>query len=374
MADLRVAAPQVACEPRAAYIAAVSRPRESFMFAESRAMGGLLIAVALVAGGLAGLIAWSGPVDPPGLRSRHARPTPTSGGLAIIVATCLGLALVGRLGLAAADPRVGWLAGLAAIGGLVGAADDLFDVPPRTKLLLQIALALLFARMVSRVELLPLAPGLTLPLGMIAGVAGSALWLVVLTNAVNFVDGADGLAPGAVIVGLFGLAVAAILNGQGLTAGAALIGAAAGLGFLPWNLPGHRLFQGDAGAVFSGFFLAGLALVATNPVRGQALSPYLIPFAALPMLTDVLLTLLTRARARKPLLSAHREHLYQLWLDHSGATHAALSVRYWLVMAAFTAAAVLNEQAPIGWRPIGFAAAVVVAIIGWIGLRRALRA
>ena len=315
------------------------------MFAESRAMGGLLIAVALVAGGLAGLIAWSGPVDPPGLRSRHTRPTPTSGGLALIVATCLGLALVGRLGLAAADARVGWLAGLAAIAGLIGAVDDLFDLPPRTKLLIQIALALLFARMVSRVELLPLAPGLTLPLGMIIGVAGSALWLVVLTNAVNFVDGADGLAPGAVIVGLIGVAVAAILNGQGLTAGAALIGAA-----------------------------AGLALVATNPIHGQALSPYLIPFATLPMLTDVLLTLLARARARKPLLSAHREHLYQLWLDHTGATHAALSIRYWLVMAAFTAAAVLNEQAPIGWRPIGFAAAALVAITGWIGLRRRARA
>ena len=340
------------------------------MFAEFRAMGGLLIAVALVAAILSGLVAWAGPVDPPGLRRSHQRPTPTSGSLAIIVATCLGLALAGRLGLAAQDPRLGWLALLAAVGGLIGAADDLFDLPPRTKLLVQVALTLLFCRVVARVDLLPLAPGLTLPLGLIAGVAGSALWLVVLTNAVNFVDGADGLAPGAVIIALAGLAAAALLKGQGAIAIAALIGVAAGIGFLPWNLPAHRLFQGDAGAIFSGLFLAGLAVLAASPLQGAALSPYLIPFAALPLLTDVLLTLLVRARARKPLLSAHREHLYQLWLDHSGATHAALSLRYWLIMAIFTGAAVLNEQAPVGWQPIGFAVAVMVAVIGWVGLRR----
>jgi len=331
----------------------------------------LLILVALFAAGIAGLIAWCGPVDPPGVRSSHARPTPTSGGLAILVATCAGLAATRWLNLALPDPRIGWLAGLAGVAGLIGAADDLLDLPPRTKLLIQAALALVFARIVARVAVLTITPDFDLHFGLIAGVAGSALWLVVLTNAVNFVDGADGLAPGAVIIALLGLAIAATLNGQDATAAAALIGAAAGLGFLPWNLPAHRLFQGDAGALFSGFFLAGMAVLATAPASGRALSPYLLPFAALPLLTDVLLTLLARARARKPLFSAHREHLYQLWLDHSGATHASLSLRYWLITAAFTASAVLNEQAPAGWRAAGFAGGVVVAVVGWVWLKRA---
>ena len=336
-------------------------------------LGAIALATALIAAAVAGLVAWAGPVDPPGTRRSHARPTPTSGGLAIIVATCAGLAAIGRLGLATPDVRIGWLALAAAIVGLIGAADDLFDLPPRTKLLIQIALTLLFARIIARIEVLPVAPGLDLSLGVIAGIAGSALWLIVLTNAVNFIDGADGLAPGAVIVGLLGLAIATALNGQSTMAIAALVGAAAGLGFLPWNLPAHRLFQGDAGALFSGFYLAGLAILATNPTDGQPVSPYLVPLATLPMLTDVLLTLLARARERKPLFSAHREHLYQRWLDHSGASHAGLSVRYWLIMVAFAAAAVLNEQGPMGWRPIGFAAAVAVATIGWVWLRRGVR-
>ena len=114
-------------------------------------------------------------------------------------------------------------------------------------------------------------------------------------------------------------------------------------------------------------------MLATDPASGDALSPYLVPFATLPILTDVLLTLLARARARSPLFSAHREHLYQLWLDHSGKSHAALSARYWLVMAAFTGGAVLNEQAATEWRGAGFAVALVIAVGLWIGLRRVIR-
>jgi UDP-N-acetylmuramyl pentapeptide phosphotransferase/UDP-N-acetylglucosamine-1-phosphate transferase len=252
----------------------------------------------------------------------------------------------------------------------MGAADDMLDLPPRTKLLTQAALALLFARSIARVTGLPLAPGVDLPLGLMVGVVGTALWFVVLTNAVNFIDGVDGLAPGAIIVVLAGLAVAAALHGQTALCTAALVGVAAGLGFLPWNLPGRRLFQGDAGALFSGMFLAGLAVLAADPASGEAMSPYLVPFAVLPIITDVLLTLLARARAGSPLFSAHREHLYQRWLDHGGGSHAALSVRYWLITAVFAAAAVLNEQAPMGWRSTGFVVGLIVAVTGWVVLHR----
>jgi UDP-N-acetylmuramyl pentapeptide phosphotransferase/UDP-N-acetylglucosamine-1-phosphate transferase len=333
-------------------------------------MAALVVAVvtSLLAATASGLIAWSGPVDPPGPRRSHGRPTPTSGGLAIIVATAVGLALAARMG-APIDVRIGWLALLAVVSGLIGAADDMLDLPATVKLLVQIALALQFALGVARVESLPIAPGLILPLGFVIAGLGTTLWIVVLSNAVNFMDGADGLAPGAVIIAQFGLAVAAAGSGQHALAVAALIGAAAGAGFLPWNLPARRLFQGDAGALFSGFWLAGLAVIAAQPGQGEALSAYLVPFCVLPLLTDVLLTLLARARAGKPLFAAHREHLYQRWLDHSGASHLALSLRFWLIMAAFTSAAVANEQSPMGWRPIGFAGGLAVAVVGWVWLR-----
>jgi Fuc2NAc and GlcNAc transferase len=339
---------------------------------------GPAILATLVAGAVAvvlsGLIAWAGPVDAPGERRSHERPTPTSGGVAIIAATCLGLAVLAAFGAGWRDERIGWLGLLAAGTGLFGALDDMLDLPARTKLLIQLVPAVLFATFTARVESLPLAPGLTLPLGLALGAAGTALWIVVLVNGVNFMDGADGLMPGATIISLLGLAAAAGLHGQTVVALVAMVGAVAGLGFLPWNFPHHRLFQGDAGALFSGFFVAGLAVLATSPQQGEPLSPYPVVFGALPILTDVLLTLLARARVGKVLFSPHREHLYQRWLDAHGGSHPALAWRFWAISAAFAAAGAAGEQAPMGWRPVLFAGGLAVAVVGWVAIRHGQRA
>ena len=150
-------------------------------------------------------------------------------------------------------------------------------------------------------------------------------------------------------------------------AAAALAGAAANAGFLPWNL-GGRLFQGDAGALSSGFLLAALALVAAR--GGAGLYLYFAPLTLLPFLTDVLLTLLLRARRRQSLLHAHRDHLYQLWLQKTGKPHAALAWRVALIMAASAAAALAVQQAPAGWRAGLFIVALGVSVAGWAALRR----
>jgi len=338
--------------------------------AVAQVLAKILVATALGASGLAGLAAWCGPVDAPDARRSHSAPTPTSGGWGIMAPTCVGLALLAWTRVVPPDPRLGALALFAVAAGLLGALDDVFDLPPKPKLALQALLALAFAVMVGRVQTLPLAPGLEAPLGSVLGAIGTALWIVVLTNAVNFMDGADGLAPGALIIGLAAFGCAAALRGQSATAVAALIAAAAGLGLLPWNFPAHRLFQGDVGALFSGFFLAGLAVLATAPLHGEALSPYPAVFAALPMLADVLLTLAARARTGEPLTVAHREHLYQLWLDRNRRSHPALAWRFWLLTAAFGAAGVAAEQAPLGWRAALLAVGVAAASLGWMTMRR----
>ncbi len=116
----------------------------------------------------------------------------------------------------------------------------------------------------------------------------------------------------------------------------ALAGAAATAGFLPFNLKG-RLFQGDAGALFGGFLFAALCLVACGRDGRGPVGLWFGPTTLLPFLTDVLLTLLRRARGRRSLLQAHREHLYQRWLAAApGRTHAALALR---TTAAMTTAA-----------------------------------
>ena len=165
-------------------------------------------------------------------------------------------------------------------------------------------------------------------------------------------------------VALIALGVGALSEHEVAVAIAAFAGAAANLGYLPWNL-GGRLFQGDAGALFSGFLLAGLAIVAE---RG-GLSVYFGPVVLLPFLTDVLLTLLVRARRGSSLLAAHREHLYQLWLQKTGAPHTALAWRVAAIMAGSGAAAVLLQQAPANARLVILGLALAVCVVGWAAWR-----
>jgi UDP-N-acetylmuramyl pentapeptide phosphotransferase/UDP-N-acetylglucosamine-1-phosphate transferase len=337
------------------------------------ALAGAGASAAAAAAGAA-LVAWAGPLDKPVARSSHAVPTVTSGGLAILAGVAVGLAVFalaateGRTDLA----RIALALGFAGAVGLLGAVDDLFDIGARTKLLIQAIVALAFAILVARIEALPLAPGLVVSLGAAAGVLGTALWIVVATNAVNFMDGANGLAAGCVAITLGALSAAGFMAVQPALGGAALVATAAIVGFLPWNLPARRLFQGDVGALFTGFLIAALAVIGATAQPDRALSVYLVPFALTPFLTDVLLTLALRAKRGQSLLQAHRDHLYQVWLTRTGRSHAALAFRAWTITAVYAGAGLACEWASRDLQPLLFAAGVAVCAGGWVALRRRL--
>ncbi len=332
---------------------------------------GLAVAL-LVTVVMAGVVAWCGPVDPPRARGSHHHPTPTSGGLAILAGASVGAAVTALLSPPASHAQAHEVAATLAVAGglgLLGAVDDVVDLGAQAKLMVQMAVALVFALTVARVQAVPLFGRLALPLGPWGGALGTALWIVVATNAVNFMDGANGVAGGALTVALGSLGLGALAAGEPMVAAAALAGAGANAGYLPWNL-GGRLFQGDAGALFSGFLLAGLAVVAER--AGTGLYLFFAPLVMLPFLTDVLLTLLLRARRGSSLLDAHRDHLYQLWLQRTGKPHAALAWRVAVIMLAFGAYALAVQQAPAGLRPALFCVALATSVLGWAGWRARL--
>lgn len=289
-------------------------------------------------------------------------------------------ACVGLAALASSLPSVELvpltvLLAMALAVGLLGTLDDILDLGARFKLIVQAVLATGFALFVARIEALPLAPGLDLPLWPVLSILGTALWIVVVVNGLNFMDGANGLAPGAAVIILAATGLLAGQHGHAAVAAAALMAAAAALGFLPWNLPGGRVFQGDAGALFCGFLIAGLAVLMAGPSQGGGVSPYPVVFACLPLLTDVFLTLLSRARRRQGLLSAHREHLFQRWLIADPArTHAGLSLRVWGLTALFAGMGIGAEAAPQGWQAGLLALGVLACVTGWRRLDRSLRA
>lgn len=314
----------------------------------------------------------SGPVDAPKSRGLHQKTTPTGGGVAIVLGFGVGALWFALQTKFIGGPAAAGAIVLSVLMGLLGAADDVLDLPARFKLLTQGALALIYCIACARVERLSTPLG-ALSLGPVIGVVGSTLWIIVVSNAVNFMDGANGLAPGAILIALSGLGVAGLNHGAVAAGALAVIGAAAGLGFLPWNLPGGRIFQGDAGSLFSSTLFAALVLVASGFSGEGAVSVWFGPTALLPLLTDVFLTLLARARRGARLLDAHREHLFQRWLLAKSATHAALSLRVWGLTALSTGLAIAIEAAPVWSRSLLFAAGLAVSVWGWRRIDRSVR-
>lgn len=330
---------------------------------------GALIGSAL----LSGLLAWSGPVDRPRERGMHTAPTPTCGGLAVMAATAACAALYYLQPWRRMD-EVAETLGFAVIMGLIGAVDDVFDLGAKPKLALQLGLALLFWWWMGPPPGLPITFTQAVPLPGWLGFLGVTLWTIVVVNAVNFIDGANGLVAGAMAIAFLGVGLSVGPLGVGSPISPLeLICTFALLGFLPWNFPKARLFQGDAGALF----LGGLAAIAA-PLGTGALGMdhetclYALPISLLPILTDVLMTLLWRARRRRPLLEAHRDHLYQRWLAAHGGDHAALAWRFWAITAAFTAAGFLTS-----WQPdlaaVVLVAAIGTAVVGWLWIDRRVR-
>ena len=336
-------------------------------------LGALLAAVASCV--LSGVLAWCGPVDRPRARGMHDAPTPTAGGLAILggTAAALFVGLPAIRASAGADLAFTAAFAVALAHGLLGALDDVIDFGAKAKLLVQLALALAFAAVAHPVRI-ALTGALGLDLPWLVGVAGVALWMIVTVNAVNFMDGSNGLVTGALAIVLGGLGLRTLDAGDAALPTILLGGAAACLGFLPWNYPRARLFQGDAGALFLGALVAALAVDAAGPGRiAGPLNLFTVPIALTPILTDVLLTLLARARRRASLFDAHKDHLYQRWLAAHGGDHGALARRFWLIVGLYTLAAMSVAQGDPLIAAAGFVVGIAVAVAGWLWIDRGLR-
>ncbi len=233
-------------------------------------------------------------LDVPNTRSSHEIPTPRLGGLAVI------------LGVWAVSPFLG--AGLlflvaATLAGAIGLLDDLVDLPFWAKALGQVVVA--FCLLFLSPPALSEVAGPLWPLALLFCV----LWVTAVVNAYNFMDGIDGIAGGTAI--LNALFLVPLLGGaSGLAAGLTAM-AAATAGFLAWNLSPARIFLGDSGSHFVGFFLGSAALY-VDPVRENSILAFFVAAIVFaPFLFDTAFTLVRRARARKNVFSAHREHIYQ---------------------------------------------------------------
>ena len=268
--------------------------------------------------------------------------------------------------------RAGLAVAVAFVALLIGLLDDLRNLDARLKFAVLTALSFAVALLIARAQSLPIGGATVFEFGVVFGVLGSALWVFTLTNAVNFMDGANGLSMGSMGVGLLGMAALGAVHGAGHVVALSLSGAGAIAGLLLWNFPGGRVFAGDAGALFIGMLAAAAGLLL---VQDGGVSPVIPPLLFFPILADVLLTLAYRVKRGRRVLEPHRDHLYQIGL-RAGLSHRRVSLIYWIVTAHCAALAFVASFGPRIAPPSLFAPqpgdvpVMQVALLqaaGWVG-------
>jgi UDP-GlcNAc:undecaprenyl-phosphate GlcNAc-1-phosphate transferase len=300
-----------------------------------------------------------GAVDRPSPRGVSQRAgLPLLGGLAVALGFVAGL-VVALLLIPGDSDSPNHLMGLV-LGALlmlgIGFLDDRSGLQAWPKFLLQIAAAAIAVSYGFQVGHLsdPIWMRLwRLPIWLVW--LASILWIVGITNAMNLVDGLDGLATGVgAIIGAT-LTMIAWQTGQpiGVCIGVALVGAL--VGFLPFNFAPARIFLGDTGSLFIGYVLALLAL---EEYRQVSLLTFVVPLLALAVpILDTALSVVRRVRLRAPIFSPDRLHMHHRLLASEGTPRRAV-LQFYFLTACFCLIAVSFTRLE-GWAAAMFLVAVV---------------
>jgi UDP-GlcNAc:undecaprenyl-phosphate GlcNAc-1-phosphate transferase len=288
----------------------------------------LLAGLAIFSGIVVRVMISIGVPDHPDPRKSHSQVTPKSGGVGIVAAFLLGVIMLYRYG---SVSRLGegyflGVIGAAILMAAVSFIDDLFDLSFLIKLGTQFAAAAVAIGSGLWVHLFALPYFGHVDAGQF-GIVLTFGFILFITNAMNFIDGLNGLAAGVTLLTCLILSAIAALYSGFFVYTAALLLAGAVLGFLPFNFPRAKIFMGDVGSQFCGFMLALFGIAAAR-YEAAPLSFLLIPLLLSGVLFDVAFTLVRRAIAGDNLTQAHRSHLYQI-AQRSGMDARLVALIHW---------------------------------------------
>lgn len=278
-------------------------------------------------------------------RAAHSRPTPRLAGPALACALAVGL----LVGMGSLDDRMITVFAGGAVLLALGLADDLRGLPilPRSGVHVAVAAATAFVVAPELIFTLPVA---RLEVEGWLAVVLAAVWIVLMVNVFNFMDGIDGLVAGTTTA----IAVTLLLLGGSAGHAFAIALAGACLGFLVWNHHPATIFMGDGGSHVLGYAVATAFLLEAREIEAV---PVLLAVA--PFLADVSATLLRRVIDRKDILRAHNEHLFQR-LVRSGWSQRTVAGGY-VIAALASGLAARTYVAGGGWWQLVALIAVVAA-------------
>ncbi|EMT45165.1 glycosyltransferase family 4 protein [Anoxybacillus flavithermus] len=291
-----------------------------------------------------------GATDKPNQRKVHQKIMPRLGGLAIFISFIVGYVVLQPDSPYATSIVIG-----ATIIVLTGVLDDMYELSPKWKLFGQIAAAIVVIYGGIRIDFINLPFGGHLNFGLLS-IPITMLWIIGITNAINLIDGLDGLAAGVSSIALVTIAgmAATMGNTYVFVFAMSLLLLGSTLGFLLYNFHPAKIFMGDTGALFLGYMISVLSLLGFKNVTVFSL---IIPILILGVpISDTLFAIVRRIVNKQPLSAPDKSHLHHCLL-RLGYSHRQTVLIIYGMAAMFGLAAVLLSKATM------FGALVVIAFV-----------
>ena len=292
-------------------------------------------------------------------RRMHKRPTPRLGGLAIFGGFLVAAIVTGHI-----TPQRLWILAGAAVIVVLGIFDDRNALSAKFKFVVQIvaaAIPVIFGNLRIAMFTNPFlfSDSLYWNLGALS-IPITILWIVAITNAVNLIDGLDGLAVGVSSIASMTMLAVALFIGE--TEIAVILAALAGacVGFMPYNLNPASIFMGDTGSTFLGYTLATLSIQGLFKV--YALISFAVPFLILGLpIFDTAFAIVRRVLSGRSPLAPDRGHVHHRLIDMGFNQKQAVAILYVISVVLGLIAVVLTTSGEL--RAMVLVAAVIIGLI-----------
>ncbi|HGO3269511.1 TPA: glycosyltransferase family 4 protein, partial [Staphylococcus aureus] len=251
-------------------------------------------------------------VDKPNFRKVHTKPISVMGGTVILFSFLIGIWIGHPIETEIKPLIIG-----AIIMYVLGLVDDIYDLKPYIKLAGQIAAALVVAFYGVTIDFISLPMGTTIHFGFLS-IPITVIWIVAITNAINLIDGLDGLASGISAIGLITIGFIAILQANIFITMICCVLLGSLIGFLFYNFHPAKIFLGDSGALMIGFIIGFLSLLGFKNITIIALF-FPIVILAVPFI-DTLFAMIRRVKKGQHIMQADKSHLHHKLLA-LGYTH-----------------------------------------------------
>ncbi|MFB4474067.1 glycosyltransferase family 4 protein [Virgibacillus sp. SK37] len=294
-----------------------------------------------------------GATDQPNERKVHTSVMPRLGGLAIFLSFIIGIIFFYP------NPGDYWPI---LVGGtiiiLTGILDDIFTISAKYKLLGQIIAALVTVLGGIQIEFVTIWQDERIYFEFFA-IPITIIWIVAITNAINLIDGLDGLAAGVSSIALFTISVIAITRGDILIAFLGLVMLGSTVGFLVYNFYPAKIFMGDTGSLFLGYMISVVSVLGLY--KEVTIVSLIIPIIILGIpIMDTTFAIIRRIVQGRPLSSPDKFHLHHC-IIRLGFTHRQTVIMIYALSILFSVIAIVLTRSTL-WGSISILVSLLILV------------